>query len=255
MAAWLSKARYYADAHEWPDGAEDVSIRIGDAAPVENADVAWVHHCIRACIPAASFTLSATVLLETKTAAGVAIVHFVGDEIGRRQFWRAVIVLEGDDVDSLLRNSTHAYPALFFADGVLRGVDRLSGGYAASRDRVQTALAALDDWGHWVFTWPPPSIRPQDGPPLDPDARPGNFLIQTRFAAVGVAAAPENPDVYKDRVSREARQTTLAVRTLYCEWHVKLEPHRNRIHFHRPVPESGDKVVIGMIDEHLPLPT
>ncbi len=255
LAGWLSKAHYYADVDEWPDGAEDVFISIGETTPVDNADVAWVHHCIRASIPAASFTLGATALSDTTTAAGVATLHFVGDEIGRRRFWRDVIVLEGDGLESLVRNSPHAYPALLFADGVLRHVDRLSGGYPASRQRVQTALAALDDWGHWVFTWPPPAISPQEGPPLDADARPGNLLIQNRFAGVGLTAAPENPDVWKDRVSREARQTILAARTLYCEWHVKLEPHRNRIHFHRPIPESGDKVVIGMIDEHLPLPT
>ena len=66
--------------------------------------------------------------------------------------------------------------------------------------------------------------------------------------------APENPDVYLDRRCREARQITIAGRTLFCEWHGKLEPHRNRVHVHPPVRESKDKLIIGIFDEHLPLP-
>jgi hypothetical protein len=254
LAAWLGRARRYADTDEWPDGVEDAWVSIDHAAPVENADVAWVHHCIRAGTAAACFTLGASAIVETTTAAGTATLHFVGDEAGRRRFWREVIVIEGDNTESLIRNSPHAHPDLHFIDGVLWGVDRLSGGYLASRHRVRAALAALDDWGHWVFSCPPPAMTPHEEVLPDAGGRPGNLLIQNRLAGVGVTAAPENPDVRKHRVSREARETIIGARTLYCEWHVKLEAHQNRIHFHGPIPESGDKVVVGMIDAHLPLP-
>jgi hypothetical protein len=39
-----------------------------------------------------------------------------------------------------------------------------------------------------------------------------------------------------------------------CEWHAKLEPQRNRIHFALPCAGLGDRVLIGMFVEHLPMP-
>ncbi len=254
LAGWLGRARRYADADEWPAGADDTNVAVGDAPATPNDDVAWVHHSVRAGLPAAVFALGGAGLVATTTAAGGAQVHFVGDEAGRRRFWRDRIVLGGDDMASLAANAAHAYPDLLFADGAIGGAGRLAGGYLASRNRVQTTFAALDDWGAWAFDCPPPAITPYEGAPPDPDARPTKQLLEHRFAGLGLDAAPENPNVRADATSRTARETEVGGRTLYCEWHAKLEPHRNRIHFHGPVPESGGRVVVGMIDEHLPLP-
>jgi hypothetical protein len=232
LSAWLNRATLYIDCDDWPVGADDIRISIADEA----------------CV-----TLGATAQLLTKTAAGPVTLHFVGDEAGRKQFWRAAILLEGDNKESLIRNAPHAYPDLCFIDGVLENADELSGGYSASRHLVQSALAVLDDWGHWVFTFPPPAITPHEGA-SDTGASPNNQLIEKRFLGLGLTAAPEKPNVRGHRVSREARETVLGKRVLYCEWHVKLELHKNRVHVHAPVPESRNKVVVGMIDEHLPLP-
>ena len=51
-----------------------------------------------------------------------------------------------------------------------------------------------------------------------------------------------------------AREAEIGGRIVYCEWHIRLEPNRNRIHIHRPVKESCEKVVVGVIAKHLPLP-
>ena len=254
LAAWLGRARYYADSDTWPAGADQITISVGEAEATENADLAWVHHCLRAGIATAAFTLGTSVELETNSAAGRATVHFVGDEGGRKRFWRKMIHFGRDDLASLAHYSPHAYPSLLFAEGVLGCCDDLAGGYTASRGRVQKALAALDDWGYWAFTCPPPAIGPNEASPPDTQARPGDLLIQNRFGGFGLTTAPEKPDVRNDRICREAREIELGSRTLFCEWHVKLEPHQNRIHFHGPVPESDDKVVIGKIADHLPLP-
>lgn len=66
--------------------------------------------------------------------------------------------------------------------------------------------------------------------------------------------APENPDVYLDNRCRRAREIAIGERTLYCEWHGKLELHQNRVHIHPPVIESNGKVIIAFFHEHLPLP-
>jgi len=254
LAAWLNKAPRYVDAYEWPDGFDDAAISIDGAPPSCNDDVAWVHHSVRAGIPAASLAIGATGIFTTETSTGSADLHFVSNDTERKHFWRDMILLEGDNLNSLLKYSSRAYPDLYFIHGVLEDAARLSGGYASSRHRVRNALEILDDWGSWAFTYPPPAIAPNEGPPSEFAANPTNQLIEHRFAGFGIDAAPEKPNVRNDSVCRTARETALATRTLYCEWHVKLEPHQNRIHFHPPVPESRDKVVIGIIHEHLPLP-
>ena len=254
LAGWLNRAPRYADAHDWPIGAEDSMISVDGAPAADIQDLAWVHYSLRSGVPTAGVTLGENRIAPTTTATGSFDVHFVGDDTGRKHFWRAAIILEGDDLNSLVRHVPRAYPSIHFAGNVVMHANHLSGGYLASRKRIQDALAVLDDWGHWVFTYPPPAIVPGEAPPPNLDARPSNQLIEHRFKGFGLDAAPEKPNVRNDRVCREARETVLGGRTLFCEWHVKLEPHRNRIHFHAPIPESGERVVVGMIHEHLPLP-
>lgn len=254
LAAWLQRAQRYPDVSEWPAGVDDAMISIGGAPAAQNEDLAWVHYCLRSGRPTASITLGPSQVVATTTATGSIEVHFVGDDSGRKQFWRTAITLEGDNLNSLVRYAEHAYPDLHFVGNVLLDADHLAGGYLASRQRVRFALAILNDWGSWTFAHPPPAISPEDTLPPHLDERPSNQLIEHRFSGFGLVAAPENPNVRSHRISREARQTVIDERTLYCEWHIKLEPHRNRIHFHAPVPESGNRVVIGMIAEHLPLP-
>lgn len=255
LAAWLGRAQRYADVDDWPEGFEDSMISVDGAPSIHNEDVAWVHYSARAGLSAACVTLGASKVVSTTTATGSVDVHFIGDDVGRKQFWRSVIVFEGDDLNGLVRHASRAYPNLLFVGNVIAHANQLSGGYLASRHLVRHALAVLDDWGHWAFTCAPPAITPGEAPPPNQDARPSNLIVEQRFSGFGLDTAPENPSVRNHRASREARETVLHGRTLYCDWHVKLEPHRNRIHFHAPVPESEDRVVIGMIHEHLPLPT
>ncbi len=255
LAGWLTSAPLYADSDHWPDGFDDTLISINNAEPAVNQDVAWVHYSILAGIPAATVALGDTRVVPTRTATGTAHVHFLCSEAGLKYFWRDMIVFEGDSLESLLRHASHAYPELYFVDGVIGDANHLSGGYLASRYRIRTALETLNDYGYWAFTVPPPAIQPSDSVLPDEHSSPTHQLIEHRFAAFGLTASPEKPNVRIDRICREAREIVLGGRTLYCEWHVKVELHRNRIHFHGPVAESGNKVVIGMIAEHLPLPT
>ncbi|MEO9528237.1 hypothetical protein [Roseibium sp.] len=255
LSAWLMRAPCYADSEFWPRNFEDAMISVGGAPLISNEDIAWVHYSIRSGVPSALLALGTSSVIVTSTASGNVETHFVSDEPGRTRFWRDMIILRGDSLESLSEFASRAYPDLYFTDGVLTTADhRLAGGYLASRHRVRRTLEVLSDWGHWIFTSPPPALAPGEAPPVDPGASPSNQIIELRFAGFGVTAAPENPNVRTHRASREARETFISGRTLYCEWHVKLQPHQNRIHFHKPISESGDKVVIGMIDEHLPLP-
>ncbi len=254
LSAWLVRADKYADADVWPEGFDDTLISIGDGPFTKNDDVAWVHYSVRAGVPTASLSLLTSGVIITRTATGDSLLHFVSDEQGRTSFWRDMMVLDGDGVGSLLRFASRAYPHLYFVDDVLSDAQHLVGGYVALRQGVKNSLEVLNDWGHWIFTCPPPALAPGEAPPPNPNASPPNRIIELRLAGFGLTAAPENPNVRDHKRSREARETIISGRRIYCEWHVKLQLHQNRIHFHGPIPESDDKVVIGMIHEHLPLP-
>lgn len=255
LSAWLAKAPQYLDEKEWPEGfADDNTVRIAENPSEANADVAWAHHHIRAGRAVACLGMKRAGPVKTTTSKGSALVYWVQDENTHRLFWRDAIRIEGDCKETLERLAPHAFPDLYFHDGVWSGMQKLGGGYAASRDRIRHYLSALDDGGRWAFTFPPPALSRGEACGPDSTARPTNQIIERRFQGMDLDMAPENPNVYADRVCREAREILVGGRALYCEWHGKLEGHRNRIHVHPPVPQSNDKVVIGIIHEHLPLP-
>ena len=254
LSAWLAKAPRYADAPNWPAGFVSGAISIGGATPVANDDVEWAHCSTVAAVPVAVLTLNVPRVVSTATAIGTADVHFVADDASRRAFWRNALVVAGDRLQDLVEFGCRAYPNLHFVPGALADAGRLGGGYFGVRARLKSALEILDEWGRWAFTWPPPALTPNEGAPPDPAANPSNFIIQHRLGGFGLEAAPENPNVFADGTSRRGREVVVGGRKLYCEWHAKLEPHRNRIHFHAPVGETDGKVVIGVIHHHLPLP-
>lgn len=254
LAAWLGSARRYLD-DDWPDGLEETELRIGDDEPRDNEDVAWAHHHVRGDRAVACLGLTRSGVYETSSKLGKVPVHWILDEAGHRGFWRNAIGLEGDDEISLEALGPHAFPDLYFVDGVWQGLHRLGGGYLALRAEIKRCLGVLDDNGVWIFTCPPPALSPNEtGADAKTGGSPTNQVIERRFLGFNLNVAPEKPNVATNAACRTAREVTIGAKTLYCEWHAKLELHRNRIHIHAPVRESGNKVIIAIIDEHLPLP-
>ncbi|MHA6888061.1 hypothetical protein [Ralstonia pseudosolanacearum] len=255
LAAWLGRAPRYADERDWPEGVDDALIRIGQAPPTENPDVAWAHYHVHGGRAVACLSFLRDGPLNTRSRLGDATVHWVKTESAHKNFWRSAVDVERDNEATLERLAPHAFPNLHFHTGVWAQLGRFDGGYDAVRQRLRFYLAALDDHGHWAFTGPPPALRPEEAVFLQQSAaRPTNQLIERRFHGLALTMAPENPDVHRDRTCRKAREIELGQHTLYCEWHGKLEPHRNRVYVHPPVPGVIDKVVIAIFHEHLPLP-
>lgn len=254
LTAWLLSAPFYADDDEWPEGIDDIAIQIDEEPVSENMDVAWVHHHVRAGHIRACIGLVRDGQHLTRSAAGTAIVHWLGTEASNRTFWRNAIVVDGDSEASLTRFAPHAFPDLQFHPNAWGGLRQLAGGYLALRADIRQTLAILDDRGAWAFTFPPPALAFGEAVGPDPTAVPSNQIVETRFIGLGIDVAPENPNVRLSADCRKAREVTIGGATLYCQWHVKLEPHRNRIHIHTPVQESKGKVIVAIFHEHLPLP-
>lgn len=254
LSAWLGSAHRYMD-DEWPDGMEETVLQIGDDEAEDNEDVAWAHHHVRNGRAVACLGLVRSGQYETTSILGTVSVHWVLSESGHRNFWRAAIKVEGDGAHELEKLGPHAFPDLYFFDGVWHGLLKLAGGYLAQRVEIKRYLGAFDDHGRWVFTCPSPALSPHDtGADAKQGGGPTNQEIERRFQGFNLNLSPENPNVATNEACRTAREVTIDTKKLYCEWHAKLEKHRNRIYIHAPVPESENKVIIAIIDEHLPLP-
>lgn len=253
LAAMLRPLGGYLDEEPWPDGMEFTRVAIGDDLPVENEDVAWAHHHVRGDRAVACLGLRRRGVFKTTTDAGSAQVHWVVDEAEHRAFYRAAIDVERDSEQTLERLSSHAFPDLCFVAGIWRELSAFAGGYTRVRKDLRRILAVLDDVGKWAFTEPPPKLQPTDELPRE-SGEPGRLLIQQRFQAVGLDVAPEKASVARTSRFSAPRERVVDGRTLYCEWHVKIAPHINRVHIHPPVPESDERLVVAIFHAHLPLP-
>lgn len=254
LAAMFGQTTFYLDEETWPEGMpEHMAVSISGSQQSENSDVAWAHHNVRSGRAVACLGLRRKGVHTTVTNSGRADLHWVADEMEHRAFFRAAIDVEHDSEATLERFAPHAFPDLCFVDGIWRGLRDFAGGYLEVREQLRDLLAVLDDHGQWAFTTPPPKIREEDDGPTK-TGEPSVQLIQQRFKTYGVVLAPEASDVKHDWTCRSARERVLGGRTLYCEWHAKLRGDRNRVHLHTPVPESGDKLVVAIFHEHLPLP-
>ena len=69
-------------------------------------------------------------------------------------------------------------------------------------------------------------------------------------ATVGLDLSIEGGTRQSERLMA-LRDVTFGNRHYRCEWHSKLEPHRNRIHFHPGDDATDGCVLIGIFTEHL----
>lgn len=253
LAATLGRAHLYLDESSWPEGIIDCTeIAVGCELVWENPDVAWAHHHTRAGRAVACLGLRRRGIHPTRSAAGVVDVHWVVDESGHRGFFRAAILVERDTEETLERLAPHAFPDLFFLEGVWRGLADFEGGYTSVRNELRRHLALYDDMGAWAFTAPPP-LESMSDTRSTTEGGPDQRLVERRFSLASADVAPENPNVSRDATCRSARERVLKGRTLYCHWHGKISPHINRIHIHPPIPESEGKLIVAIFHAHLPL--
>jgi hypothetical protein len=254
LVAYLYRTQLYIDDEVQPKGFPNfVAITINNGPMVPNLDVAWAHHSVLNGRAVACIGLWRTGVFETATLATQTNLHWVGNSMSITEFWREGIDIEGNTPAVFERLAARAYPQLYFVGNVLHHAGDFVGGYHANAANLKRHLAVLNDHGHWAFSAAPPAQDPTD-PPGNAGNQPPDQLVQIRFARKQVEIAPEHANVKANKKSREAREVTLDGKVLYCEWHCKLEGHQNRIHVHRPVKESNDKLVVAIFARHLPLP-
>ncbi|QRK11766.1 hypothetical protein JQX13_17890 [Archangium violaceum] len=251
IAALFNSLPYWDEEMDWPAIEVSITNHVAMSPSTALAHKRVTEGSATACIPLpGTFRGRCEVVVDGRSAQ----VHFVVDEASHREFFRDAFDVERPNEAGLEALASHAYPDLFFLDGVWGELRHFEGGYARVRDSLHRLLAVLDDYGAWVFTDETGRLSPHE-PMLDnePSKPVTDQLIQQRLIGWGFDVAPEKPNVRDDGVCRRARERVLESRTLYCEWHYKFG-YVNRVHIHPPVTESKDKLIVAIFRDHLPLP-
>jgi hypothetical protein len=160
-------------------------------------------------------------------------VIFLTEASEIHRVWRHAFALENVSEREFFTVAAFAFPSLAFHPNLRFG--KFAGNYTAVRQSVVRILCALNDHFPRVFS-------ERRGIPRDVDAAMGQY---------GVNVSPESPNTHASSAFMRERDVMYNGSTYCCEWHAKIEGHRNRIHFTLPTTGPGGRILIGIFTEHL----
>lgn len=158
-------------------------------------------------------------------------VYFLVEPYDARLFWRSLMELEEVDESRFESLAALAYPRIRFSDRVWSQLGRFEGSFRDIRPKLQGNLAGLSDYA--------PSVWRDHSEP--------HSIAAQMSATCGVNCSRESPKTHANVSAMATRLVEFADSVLECEWHAKLEPHRNRIHF----TVLGGVVYVGIFHKHL----
>jgi hypothetical protein len=167
-----------------------------------------------------------------RAGARCADLFFLSESEQLPTFWRSLFALESVPEDEFFSLSVLAFPKSVLHPNL--SFQRFDGSYHLLRDRVVAVLAALDDYFGVEF-------RGRNGLPHE---------VQAAFGRHGFDLSPESPNTRKSARLMRLRDVEYKGQIYRCEWHAKLEPHRNRIHFTLPDNLDG-RILVGIFVDHL----
>jgi hypothetical protein len=174
--------------------------------------------------------------LPVRAEAGQTDIFFFAEQADLKYFWRSLYGLEKVEESGFMTLVSRAFPDLdFYPDLTFR---RFDGAYQSLMPEVVKHLSVLND--HFLNTY-----RSCNGLPHSVEAALG------AFGCPGVS--PESPNTRRNERVMKQRDVSYLGRTVRCEWHTKIEPHRNRIHFAAgdAYDASGKRILIGIFVDHL----
>jgi hypothetical protein len=164
-------------------------------------------------------------------------LHFVASPSERIEFLRDAPELEALQPDDYMRHAPLAFPDLRFAEGLASQCNRFSRSFDDVRPALTRHLAALNDEFQRI-------MQDHHGLPAE---------VQAAFRArTGVDASPESANTKADAKAWAERRIVHEGSATWCEWHTKLEPHRDRVYFHPGNPQlAGGRILVGIFHQHL----
>ena len=169
-------------------------------------------------------------------------IAFVTGEDNHLDFFRSVIQLENADEAAFERLAPSAFPALEWADDIWRGLRDFSRNYYSVRCELTRYLGGLNDHGAKCF------YEHKSGDP--------RHLSQFLSASVGTETSDENGNTKRNPSSKRDRTRRHHGVSKVFWWHVKLQPHIDRIYFLYESPPSGlpqssyGRIVVGLFKDH-----
>jgi len=246
----------------WDERFEPVSdphVEI-NGANCDAPTVALVLSRVLAGVGSACITLgvSATRCQPCKVQAGNThhMIHFLSAVAQFPEFFRMLFDFEDMNSDAYILNTADAFPELAFVPGLASQFSKFRTRYREVRSIVTTHLAALNDYFPALF-------KKHDGQP--------SKVSHELQATCDVDASPESPKTHSNQKAMKERDVVVDIvhvghrilpvgRTVTCEWHTKISPLVDRIHFHPGLAGSKDRrppaegrVIIGIFAEHLSL--
>ncbi|MGW4634527.1 hypothetical protein [Nocardia sp. NPDC004415] len=167
----------------------------------------------------------------TDAEADCEAVHFIADATDAPTFWRAIVDADPELLDELTDYAHLPFPNTVFAAGIWSQISRFDGAAIEIRRALIANLGGLDD--HATRIWAA-------------ESEPIQRIKQMRITA-DVNCSPESPQTHRNAKAMRQRLVDFAGEQISCEWHAKLEPQRNRIHF----AVRGDQLLVGLFVDHL----
>ena len=212
--------------------------------------VVWAHACCSQGRQMAVLPLSLGEVPHGRvpvTVAGDTVgIAFVAEESQHVEFFRSVIALENADEGMFERVAPSAFPALEWADNVWQGLGDFSRPYINVRDELIRYLGGLSDHGAARF------YEHRAGDPRE--------LPRFLSAQIGSETSDENGATKRHPLSRRDRTRRHRGTNKVFWWHVKLQPHVDRIYFLYEPPPAGaslpehGRIVVGLFKDHCILP-
>lgn len=151
-------------------------------------------------------------------------------------FWRDLYHLEDIGERAFFDLTGRAFPNLIFHPGV--AFRRFQGSYQERRSQVVEHLAGLNDHFLREYRTAAAAGRIND--------------VEARLAAHGVGGvSAESVKTHKNLKAMRLREVDFNDSKVICEWHTKIRPEVDRIHFAFGA-EFGDKILICAFVDHLP---
>ena len=156
-------------------------------------------------------------------------VYFAVSTEDHPGFFRILYEWEDVSESDFFERARLAFPRLVFAEDI--SFRKFQGAYRTLRPNVVDHLGRINDRFPEVYA-------AENGMPNEVSSR------------LGIQISIEGNTRSSERLMR-LRDVEFGGKVYRCEWHSKLEPYRNRIHFHVIDGIAETKILIGIFHEHL----
>ena len=201
---------------------------------LESYGIAWALSCV-----ARGWGMAAVVAHTSALRGMVSVtdgqvnaeVCLCANSLDHRALYRSLFDLENVREADFFALASRAFPGLAFVPGL--NFSKFQGMYRALRPVVVEHLAKLNDE---LLS----ALQAENG-------HSGRVSMR-----LGVDVSIEGTQTRSQEAVMRLRDVVYSGTAYRCEWHSKLSPNINRIHFHQGDERSGNRVVIGLFVDHLP---